>query len=71
VAVNFGKSAEAEARRWIDGCIASLCSQYQERGHPLVTLGVDTLELCDHDWCKGIVDVLRRTVGPSLYGAKR
>ena len=65
----LGEEAQKERDRWLDACFSSLCSQYDRERR--VTLGLDMLEYCDHEFCKGVVDVLRRAVGATYYGDKR
>lgn len=68
-------TVEQERDRWIRHCLAALCARYQSRdlGRPpglqaVITLGVDIEERCHHEWCYGVVDVLRRAIGDGFQG---
>ena len=58
--------AGIERERWREACKAALCSIYSRKRFVSV-LGIDMCEECDHDWCRGIIDVLRRAIGSGFY----
>lgn len=54
------KGSGREKDRWIAACWRSLCSRYP----PYDQYKQAMEEQCNHDWCKGVVDVLNRVLGP-------
>lgn len=49
-----------EREAWVKACRGSLCANYDYQWNGWLTYGIQPLELCEHQWCLGIVDVLRR-----------
>ncbi len=54
------RAALAEMDRWVEACRASLCFTYRHDYHALPVLGAVIPELCNHQWCHGILDALNR-----------
>lgn len=61
------QAAFREQKAWIEACVAALCYAYRQGADSDVHMhmGGKVEELCNHDWCHGIVDVLNRAYGSS------
>jgi hypothetical protein len=54
------QAALREQDAWVEACLASLCYSYHRK---LLSRGAVVLEVCSHEWCHGVVDVLNRAYG--------